>query len=88
VLEVDDVSLPWGETAIAAMAVPKSWVNATQAPGKPETPSERVKDVVCGMMIEPSTTSATSLYRGVVYYFCIPACKARFDANPEQYVQN
>jgi Cu+-exporting ATPase len=46
----------------------------------------RVKDVVCGMTIDPATAAATSEYKGETYYFCAPRCKTRFDAAPEQFV--
>jgi P-type Cu+ transporter len=30
----------------------------------------KVKDPVCGMMIEPSKAAATRVYEAVTYYFC------------------
>jgi Cu+-exporting ATPase len=45
-----------------------------------------MKDPVCGMQVEPAKAAATSEYRGQTYYFCSPGCKAKFDANPSQYV--
>ena len=45
-----------------------------------------VKDPVCGMMIDENTAAGKSEYKGQTYYFCAPACKARFDQNPEKYV--
>jgi Cu+-exporting ATPase len=45
------------------------------------------KDVVCGMQVDPAKAAATSEYNGKTYYFCAKACKARFDANPKQYVK-
>lgn len=47
---------------------------------------ELVKDVVCGMMIEPATAAATTEYKGGTYYFCAAGCKQDFDANPEKYL--
>ncbi len=47
---------------------------------------EKVKDLVCGMMIDPATAAATSEYKGKTYYFCAKGCKAAFDKNPEKYV--
>lgn len=43
------------------------------------------KDVVCGMMVEESSTTATSDHKGKRYYFCSKDCKMKFDANPGQY---
>ena len=45
------------------------------------------KDVVCGMQVDPPKAAGTSEYQGKTYYFCSTACKAKFDANPQQYVK-
>jgi Cu+-exporting ATPase len=45
------------------------------------------KDVVCGMQMDPAKAAATSQYGGKTYYFCSKDCKAKFDANPAQYVK-
>ena len=47
---------------------------------------DRVKDLVCGMMIDPKTAAATSEYDGQVYYFCAPGCKVAFEKDPEEYL--
>ena len=43
------------------------------------------KDVVCGMAVDPATAAGKSEINGKMYYFCSTACKAKFDANPQQY---
>ena len=48
--------------------------------------AELVKDLVCGMMIDPATAAATSEYKGQKYYFCAPGCKVDFDKEPEKYL--
>lgn len=48
---------------------------------------ERVKDIVCGMMIDPETAAATSEYKGQTYYFCARGCKVAFDKDPEKYIR-
>jgi Cu+-exporting ATPase len=48
--------------------------------------AELVKDVVCGMMIDPTTAAATSQYKSATYYFCAPSCKRDFDANPDKFL--
>ena len=45
------------------------------------------KDVVCGMQVDPAKAAGSSQYNGKTYYFCAKACKAKFDANPSQYVK-
>jgi Cu+-exporting ATPase len=44
-----------------------------------------VKDVVCGMDIDPATAAAKSEHGGNTYYFCAPGCKKSFDADPGKY---
>ncbi|MCR4406221.1 MAG: YHS domain-containing protein [Anaerolineae bacterium] len=48
---------------------------------------EKVKDPVCGMMIDPKTAAATSEYKGQTYYFCARGCKVAFDKDPEKYIK-
>jgi len=48
---------------------------------------EKVKDLVCGMMIDPQTAAATSEHKGKTYYFCARGCKAAFDKDSEKYLK-
>jgi len=41
---------------------------------------------VCGMSVD-RTTAFTSEWKGTTYYFCGPGCKARFEADPDRYLQ-
>jgi P-type Cu+ transporter len=45
-----------------------------------------VKDVVCGMEIDPATAAATEDFQGATYFFCSLGCRDRFVAGPERYV--
>jgi YHS domain-containing protein len=45
------------------------------------------KDVVCGMQVDTAKAAGTSEYNGNTYYFCSKGCKAKFDANPGQFVK-
>jgi YHS domain-containing protein len=45
-----------------------------------------VKDLVCGMDIDPATAAGKSEYNGQIYYFCSLGCKKAFDENPEKYL--
>lgn len=45
------------------------------------------KDPVCGMDVNERDASATAQHQGRTFYFCSPACKQRFDQNPEQYAR-
>ena len=54
---------------------------------KTKETSQMVKDVVCGMQIDPNEAAGKSEYGGQTYYFCAPGCKRKFDANPQQFVK-
>jgi Cu+-exporting ATPase len=43
------------------------------------------KDVVCGVQVDEDTATNNSDYTGKMFYFCSPACKAKFDHSPEAY---
>lgn len=43
------------------------------------------KDPICGMDVDEQKAPARTEYKGKTYYFCAPACKVAFDANPEKY---
>ena len=45
------------------------------------------KDPVCGMSVDPSTAKHRADYHGQPYYFCCGGCKAKFVANPDQYLK-
>ena len=38
------------------------------------------------MMVDRRAGKPTSTYEGGTYYFCSEGCKAKFDAEPERYV--
>jgi YHS domain-containing protein len=43
-------------------------------------------DPVCGMEVDPQSAAATYEYKGQMYYFCTPGCKAAFEKDPERYL--
>ncbi|NBY02132.1 MAG: heavy metal translocating P-type ATPase [Planctomycetes bacterium] len=45
-----------------------------------------VRDIVCGMMINPSNAAASQQYKNETYYFCHTSCAKKFGANPESYL--
>ena len=49
------------------------------------TTPEKVKDPVCGMMIDPATAAAKRSRAGKDYYFCGQGCARAFDADPQKY---
>lgn len=52
---------------------------------EPDEPSTAV-DPVCGMTVEIAGARHTAEYQGRRYYFCCPACRRHFLANPAEYV--
>lgn len=45
------------------------------------------KDPVCGMDVDTAKAAGQSRIRGQTYYFCSKSCKAKFDAEPEHYLE-
>lgn len=44
-----------------------------------------VTDPICGMTVDPLTSSRKSLYRDTTFWFCSDGCKAEFDSDPARY---
>jgi P-type Cu+ transporter len=45
----------------------------------------RVKDPVCGMMIDPSTAAGSTTFEDQQIYFCSEECRKEFEADPGRY---
>jgi Cu+-exporting ATPase len=46
----------------------------------------RIKDPVCGMMVDPQKAAGKVEHSGKTYFFCSPRCKERFEKEPEKYL--
>jgi len=74
------------------MAVPKTVkpvklrVEVSEVKTQKEVEMATVKDLVCGMEIDPKSAAATAEYKGETYYFCSDACHEKFKADPEKYI--
>ncbi|HYM15907.1 MAG TPA: YHS domain-containing protein [Dehalococcoidia bacterium] len=44
-----------------------------------------VKDVVCGISVDPADAPAEMEFEGVTYCFCSAECKSAFAADPVRY---
>jgi YHS domain-containing protein len=44
-------------------------------------------DPVCGMEVDPKSAKHSKYYKGKMYYFCAPSCKARFEEDPEKFLK-
>ncbi len=45
------------------------------------------QDPVCGMDVQPEQAAGQSEYQGRTFYFCCPACKEKFDKEPDRYAR-
>ena len=52
---------------------------------KPAADSEKVKDPICEMIIDPRTAAGASDYRGTTYHFCSLHCLETFEQQPEKF---
>ena len=43
------------------------------------------RDPVCGMLVDPKEAAGERRFEGMTYYFCSPACLAKFDHAPQRY---
>jgi xanthine dehydrogenase accessory factor len=63
---------------------------ATEAPVSPvpsagDSPADAI-DPVCDMLVDIATSRFFSEHEGQTYYFCCPACKKKFEAEPAKYL--
>ncbi|MFQ5812425.1 MAG: heavy metal translocating P-type ATPase [Anaerolineae bacterium] len=75
--------------ALAAAGVSgrdRTTVEVGELEPKREEEMATVKDVVCGMEIDPKGAAAQMDYQGTTYYFCSDACHDKFMAEPQRYV--
>jgi xanthine dehydrogenase accessory factor len=43
-------------------------------------------DPVCDMLVDVATARFVAEHEGQTYYFCCPACKKKFEADPARYL--
>ncbi|MBO9709033.1 MAG: heavy metal translocating P-type ATPase [Caulobacter sp.] len=53
---------------------------------QPKDETEGVKDPVCGMTVDPATAKHYAVLDGQDYWFCSAGCKAKFEADPQRYL--
>lgn len=46
-----------------------------------------VRDPVCGMTVDPATSTHRFEYRGETFHFCSAGCKTKFAADPKAYLE-
>jgi xanthine dehydrogenase accessory factor len=67
-----------------------SVTEATETPVSPvpsagDSPADAI-DPVCDMLVDVATARFVSEHEGQTYYFCCPACKKKFEAEPAKYL--
>jgi YHS domain-containing protein len=45
-----------------------------------------VRDLVCGMDVDETSSTLKVEYRGQTYFFCAQSCKERFEGSPEEFI--
>jgi YHS domain-containing protein len=58
--------------------------------GFAESPPDSKEVATCpvtGERVADPSKAPKSEYKGKTYYFCCPACKPKFDADPEKYLK-
>jgi Cu+-exporting ATPase len=53
-----------------------------------DQPAHRVKDPVCGMLVDPDTTPHHAVEAGATWYFCGAGCRKKFIADPARYLDD
>jgi len=52
----------------------------------PPLTAGQARDPVCGMAVDPAKTRHTAEHAGSSYYFCCDGCRAKFAADPKQFL--
>ena len=63
--------------------------NAAGAPAAASAPADAPRDAidpVCDMLVDIASARFVSEHEGQTYYFCCPACKKKFEADPARYL--
>jgi Cu+-exporting ATPase len=50
------------------------------------TPTEIVRDPVCGMTVDPAAGKPSAEHDGRIYHFCSNGCKTKFETDPKTYL--
>ena len=63
-------------------------VHSDSCCGAKSSATTTVRDPVCGMMVDPATTSHHAHYVGQDYHFCSAGCRTKFEGDPERYLRD
>ena len=73
------------EIAVAVIAELVAWQHARP---RAETLLAEAVDPVCGMTVAVEGAQETAVHEGMMYYFCNPGCRQRFEAEPTRYLES
>jgi xanthine dehydrogenase accessory factor len=78
---------PVASTSAAPEAPPEAQPSPGSGPSLPvlDAPLDAV-DPVCEMLVDIASARFVSEHEGQTYYFCCPACKKKFEADPAKYL--
>jgi xanthine dehydrogenase accessory factor len=74
------------ETAHAGATGPGTAVAAPDSEPQPGAGPSEATDPVCGMLVDVATARFSTEHGGQTYYFCCPACKKKFEGDPDRYL--
>ncbi|TME19905.1 MAG: YHS domain-containing protein [Chloroflexi bacterium] len=52
---------------------------------RPQAGAQLVRDPVCGMSVDPATSTQQANFGGETYHFCSAACRSAFESDPSRY---
>jgi xanthine dehydrogenase accessory factor len=77
---------PQASTATGSPAAPDGSAPGVDHEGTPAAAPVDAIDPVCDMLVDVATARFVSEHEGQTYYFCCPACKKKFEADPARYL--
>jgi xanthine dehydrogenase accessory factor len=77
---------PQASTATGSPAAPDRSAPGVDHEGTPAAAPVDAIDPVCDMLVDVATARFVSEHEGQTYYFCCPACKKKFEADPARYL--
>ncbi|HEX9314462.1 MAG TPA: XdhC family protein, partial [Actinomycetota bacterium] len=77
---------PQASTAAGSPAASDRSAPGADHEGAPASAPVDAIDPVCDMLVDVATARFVSEHEGETYYFCCPACKKKFEADPARYL--
>ena len=85
--QVKTILLLAGSLLVGLFALQGCKKSEPTEPAEPEgAVSATILQKTCPVMGSPINKDIFTEYKGKKVYFCMPACKEKFEANPEEYI--